>query len=187
MHLNIQSLRPKLDLLEIESQPYDVLVFTETWLSREISNDELSIPNFGPPFRCDRPDRLGGGVAIYLRDYLHGILRNDLSVNGLEALWVETCHNNQTILIGGFYRPPNSNNNYWNLLEESFDRAYNTLNDNIIITGDFNINVLGHQPSKIENLILSYNFTQLITEPTHFTEHSNSLIDLMIVKTLLVF
>ncbi len=29
MHLNIQSLRPKLDLLEIESQYYDVIVFTE--------------------------------------------------------------------------------------------------------------------------------------------------------------
>ena len=27
MHLNIQSLRPKLDVLEIEVQPYDILVF----------------------------------------------------------------------------------------------------------------------------------------------------------------
>ncbi len=70
-------------------------------------------------------------------------------VNGLEALWVETHHNNQTILIGGFYRPPNSNNTYWSLLEESFDRAHNTSLDNIVITGDFNINTLANRHLKL--------------------------------------
>ncbi len=109
---------------------------------------------------------------------------NDLSVQGLEALWVETHYKNQTILIAGFYRPPNSNNNYWTLLEESFDRGYNTSVNNIIITGDFNINTLTQPNSKIDNLIASYNFTQLISEPTNFTEHSQSLLDLIIVKNI---
>ncbi len=172
MHLNIQSLRPKLDLLEIESQNFDILVFTETWLSCDIDDDDLRIPNFTRPFRCDRPDRVGGGVAIYLRDNIHGTIRNDLSVNGLEAIWVETSHNSKTILIGGFYRPPNSNNNYWSLIEESFDRAYNTRLDNIIITGDFNLNILGQQAPKIDNLITSYNFysSHIRTNTFHRTQ-----------------
>ncbi len=51
MHLNIQSLRPKLDLLEIESQPFDILVFTETWLSSDVDNDDIRIPNFTRPFQ----------------------------------------------------------------------------------------------------------------------------------------
>ena len=68
MHLNIQSIRPKLDILELEAQPYDILVFAETWLNSTVSNDDLVIANFNLPFRCDRRDRAGGGVAVYVRN-----------------------------------------------------------------------------------------------------------------------
>lgn len=61
-HLNIQSLLPKIDILEIETQSYDALVFTETWLSSKVTNDEILIPNFNPPFRKYGIGRLGGGV-----------------------------------------------------------------------------------------------------------------------------
>ncbi len=50
MHLNIQSLRPKLDLLTVESQIYDVLVFTETWLTHEISDDDIRIAQLWTTF-----------------------------------------------------------------------------------------------------------------------------------------
>ena len=43
---------------------------------------------------------------------------------GLEAVWVELEWQQRKLLIGGFYIPPNSNNDYWSLLEESIDRAY---------------------------------------------------------------
>ncbi len=99
MHINIQSIKPKLDILEIEAQPYDVLIFTETWLSPAISCDDLLIPNFRPPYRCDRIGRLGGGVAIYVRDGLTSVERNDLSINGLEALWIELHVQQRKILI----------------------------------------------------------------------------------------
>lgn len=59
LHLNIQSLVPKLDLVVGESEAYDVLVFSESWLKPEIKNDAISIENFQPPFRTDRPDRPG--------------------------------------------------------------------------------------------------------------------------------
>ena len=182
MHLNIQSLRPKLDILEIEAQPYDILVFSETWLSPAIDSNSLLIPNFNPPLRCDRIDRLGGGVALYLKDTLACTLRQDLSIPNLEAIWVQIIHDNKTLLIGGFYRPPNSNNNYWSLIEESFDRAYSTNIDNVIILGDFNINMNQKHDNKLSNLISSYQSYQLISEPTHFTENSSSIIDIISVK-----
>ncbi len=83
MHLNIQSIKNKIDILEIEAQPYDILIFTETWLTPNTINTDLRIPNFNLPFRYDRKDRIGGGVAIYVRDTLHAKQRNDLSLNGL--------------------------------------------------------------------------------------------------------
>ena len=42
--------------------------------------------------------------------------------------------------------------------------------------------MLTHKVDKIKHRITSYNAEHLITSPTHFTEHSHSLIDLMIVK-----
>ena len=92
----------KLDILTIEAQPYDVLVFTEKWLSSNVSDEDVEIPNFKKPFRYDRNDRLGGGVAIYVRDTLHAIPRNDLQINGVEAVWVETMFGRKNYLLVGF-------------------------------------------------------------------------------------
>ncbi|WAR30424.1 hypothetical protein MAR_032966 [Mya arenaria] len=68
VHFNIQSLRSKLELIEVELQNYDILIFSETLLSPEISSENIKIANFSQPFRCDRVGRPGGGVAIYVRD-----------------------------------------------------------------------------------------------------------------------
>ncbi|MES9882360.1 MAG: hypothetical protein ABW185_15925 [Sedimenticola sp.] len=61
MHLNIQSIKPKLEILEIEAQPYDVLVFTETWLSPDTPNETLLIPNFSPHSGATRLTQLAEG------------------------------------------------------------------------------------------------------------------------------
>ena len=86
MHMNIQSILSKLDLIKCESLAYDVLVFTESWLKLEIKNDDLLIDNFLPPFRVDRCNRPGGGVIIYVRDTLTCKRRIDLELQNLEAL-----------------------------------------------------------------------------------------------------
>ena len=65
---------------------------------------------------------------------------------------------------------------------ESIDRAYNTNIHDIIITGDFNYSMLLNNKNKISDLLLQFNLTQLITDATHFTETSASLIDLIMVR-----
>lgn len=181
VHLNIQSLKPKLDILQVELQPYDVVILTETWLSDNVKTDDLLLPNFQPPFRCDRINRIGGGVAIYVKEGLNVNLRPELSKIGLEALWVELKYNDRKCLVGGIYRPPDANNNYWQLMEECIDQAF-TSNGQVVIGGDFNINMMSSDSNKLSRLIASYNAHQLIDSPTHFTEHSSSLIDLIIVR-----
>ena len=39
LHLNIQSLLPKLDLVAAESEAYDLLIFSESWLKLEIKSN----------------------------------------------------------------------------------------------------------------------------------------------------
>ena len=59
MHLNIQSLRPKLDILTIESQPYD-RALVEPYCQRRRSSDSQFMPslqtryNVCLPYRLDR-------------------------------------------------------------------------------------------------------------------------------------
>ena len=83
MHLNVQSLVPEIDLLNVELQKFDILCFTETWLNTNVANQDISLDNFQSPFRKDRVDRLGGGVAIYVKNNYHVVHRNDLEVLGV--------------------------------------------------------------------------------------------------------
>ena len=135
-HLNVQSLLPKLGLIRAESELYDIAVFSESWFKPNITDDEITLQNFLPPFRTDRRDRPGGGVVIYARDTLSCKRRKDLEINGLEAVWIEIKIKSKKVLVGGIYRPPNSNSDYFNLILESTDRAHNTNIQNIIIIGD---------------------------------------------------
>lgn len=135
-----------------------------------------------PPFRTDRQDRPGGGVVIYARDTCFCKRRSDLEIHGLEAVWLEIVINSKKVLVGGFYRPPNSNTEYYDLITESVDRAFNTAIHDIIITGDFNCNMLSNTNNKIRELLQQYNLKQLINDSTHFTDTSSSLIDLILVN-----
>jgi hypothetical protein len=61
--------------------------------------------------------RLGGGVAIYVKNGHHVVHWNDLEVLGVECVWVE--FKNHPVLIGTFHRPPDSLNYTFDLIEHS--------------------------------------------------------------------
>ena len=51
----------------------------------------------------------------------------------------------------------------------------------IVITGDFNYN-MKNANNKMTEITPELNLTQLISEPTHFTEDSSSILDLILVR-----
>ena len=105
-----------------------------------------------PPFRSDRQGRPGGGVAVYARNSLSCKRRSDLELPGVESVWVQIQVKSKKVLIGRFYRPPNSGQDYFELIKESVDRACNTNIANVVITGDFNIDMSQNNNNKIRNL-----------------------------------
>ena len=84
--------------------------------------------------------------------------------------------------MGEFYRPSNRNAAYFEL-SESIDRAYNSNITDIFILGDFKYNLAMVNVNKMTDLTLEYNLAQLIREHTHFTDHSSSMIDLILVRS----
>ena len=180
IHLNVCSVKDKLDTLEAEFGSYDVLCITETWLHDGISSNDILIPGFHPPFRKDRQGR-GGGVAVYVSQNLIAESMNNLTIPGLEAIWIKLRCKHKNYLIGTFYRADKSEQ-YWELIEDSISNAAD-LNMQTIVTGDFNENILREMSANIQHIELINDLTQIIKEPTRITPNSSTLIDLIFVSS----
>ena len=68
VHYNVQSIFSKLEILQAELSEFDILAFTETWLSPSIDTNELLLHSFNTPERKDRTGDNHGGVIIYVTD-----------------------------------------------------------------------------------------------------------------------
>ena len=132
-------------------------------------------------FRRDRPGDHHGGICVYIRTNLFSKRRDDLELPNVECIWVEISIRKKKQLIGTFYRPPNSPNAVFSSIEDSIGLAFDTNIENILLTGDFNFDTLKENSyRKIYDLCQQFNLEQLINEPTHFTENSSSMIDLIL-------
>ena len=181
IHLNARSIKHKLDLIEAESQNLDIVTVSETWLSSSVSNNDILIHNFLPPIRCDRRNDPHGGVAIYVKNTIHCRARPDLHVPNLEAVWVEIRLNQEGILIGSFYRPPNSSVDYWRLIRDSIRKADSTTL-NYFILGDFNTDFLNCPSVHLLDIIDRFDLHQLINEPTRVADSTSTCLDLILTQ-----
>ena len=77
--------------------------------------------------------------------------------------------------MDGFYKRSKSSLDYFNLLKESVDRACSTNTVDIITTGDFNYK-MKNTNNQMTELLREFNLTQLISELTHFTKDSSSIL-----------
>ena len=80
----------------------DIVCLVETWLSGDVLDREVSIPNY-TIVRLDR-NRHGDGVAAYIQD---SVAYNVILCGpaGLELLIVSLLRNNFKLYLSVFYRP----------------------------------------------------------------------------------
>ena len=178
-HINAHSIRNKIPSIHCELNCFDVITVSETWLSDDISNEQLLIPGFQPPIRCDRSHQAYGGVAVYVKNNLVCKFRPDLTVPGLEAVWVETRLGQEPLLIGTLYRPPGAPVAYWNLIDQSIQLAGNTTSKYILL-GDLNADCTHQPPQHLQNIMTINNLYQIINKPTHITDTSSTTIDIIL-------
>ena len=179
----MRSLLPKIPEIRLFLARTKVTVFaaSETWLDASVNDNELQIPGFNV-IRKDR-NRSGGGVALFVRDNVAFNPRPDLDVDGLEASWVELLPpKTKGILVCSIYRPPNDGNFLTNMESAISKVAPGT---ELYILGDMNINTLDNGSSlflRYKEILDSFGFEQLISEPTRITPSSSSVIDHIIVS-----
>ena len=80
------------------------------------------------------------------------------------------------LFLFAVYRPPSSNSECIDQFEEELSIAQATGVD-VILMGDFNIDVTVHSNKKWRHLIDLFDVSQMIREPTRVTETTSTIID----------
>ena len=195
-HLNIRSLTPKLDQLRsiIENKNIDVFSISETWLHKGISSSILSISGYAIA-RFDRECtgqnhmvKRGGGLCVYYRSNLicdstmygnSNVSNKDLE---LQILQFERKNTRKTVIFN-VYRPPNGNlDEAINCLNKAISDIPHIERKDIVILGDFNVDVLDKRHRDVKSLkyFASVNgLSQLTDAPTRCTPTSDKAIDLI--------
>lgn len=190
IHQNIRSIGRKIDDLSqfIQSlckQP-DILVISETWLD-DTSKIYCNIDSYNSHHTV-RKGRAGGGVSVFVKSNIDSCCITELCMcdDSIESCVVKIKYDRDIYFITGIYRPhSDSIENFTlkltNLLENPILRT-----NNIIMIGDFNINLLlnsCHHCEHFVNELHSLNFIPLITKPTRF--HNPSTVNEPIQPSLL--
>ena len=183
--MNINSISKNLDTflnsISISNEYNFDLRFCETKLSDDIEN-LYDIPGYQKVTLNNT--RQSGGLIIYIKDKLNNFeIRNDLKrkLDCIEALFIEIKIDNKSVIYGIVYRRPNTNfRTFLNEMEVILDAACRE-NKTLIISGDFNINLLDYDINAnvrdFVNLFNSNNLFSTIVKPTRVTGATSTLID----------
>ena len=200
LSLNVQSLSNKwldfkdfIEQLHTEMFEFSVIGIQEIW-SLPVFQTNLSGYK---PLICHlrseskgRSSNIGGGVGFWIKDNLSYKHLTDISIfeeKNFESIFIQLyTDRNKFKIIGNVYRPPGLN------VEDFTEKLNNILCSikqhpeykkatEIVLLGDFNINLLQHDkhnPTQkyLEHLI-SHGMIPLITLPTRITPTSKTLID----------
>ncbi len=174
-HLNIRSIRNKLEYIKDNYLDFDVLCFTETHLTDIIDNNMIILEEFNTIYRKDNSAH-SGGLLVYVSATFPSRRLTDLEAILPESIWVEIKDKSNKYFICNVYRPPNYSVEFWHKLNVCIESA-SELTNQIVIVGDINEDQLNPTNTKLRNILMINNMRNIITEPTRITEHSQTLID----------
>ena len=137
LHLNVRSIRNKLDYVASNLCNFDILCFTETHLTDVVPDNVLTIEGFNTGFHRKDYTPHSSGLLIYVNESLLSRRVIELECPSVHSLWIELNTGYFSALLCCFYRPPNSNVSFWNDLEINIDKALD-MNQNVILLGDIN-------------------------------------------------
>ena len=121
----------------------------------------------------------GGGVLVYTSQDICVKERHDLNCDGVEILWIEVLIPNFKLLVCVVYRSPGTTESFWDTFDYSLEQALNFI-ENIIITGDLNVDLLIQTNHKLNEIMTLYDLTNVINEPTRM----GALLDPVIVSNI---
>jgi len=175
VYFNARSIVNKADDLEllITLENPDIVGISETWLTQNISINEYNFQGY-TLFRADRNDQFktrGGGAALYIKNDLNPILREDITnENFPECVVCSVGAEGDRLIVGACYRPGDSQ--IFN--DEGLCSMLGKLEgENFVIVGDFNFSELRWGEGDVQDVthplvecLLNHFIYQAVDKPT---------------------
>ena len=114
---------------------FDIMGVCETCIDSNVADNEIVIDGYSIVKK--NRNRHGGGVLLYVKDGNGYSEITELASEQVESVWIKLMYKKETLMLGVVYRPPSSNNDYFNCVLNQIDHAH-FLNENITLMGDFN-------------------------------------------------
>lgn len=167
--------------------PPNVLILTEHWLKYDNVFLLDRINGYNLAAYHLRPDRVRGGVCLLVGDSLSYTTIDSISrfnVPSVLECCAATVKFSLNVVVLGLYRPPHKH-------KAQLDCFFKTLDDilkflrlrfpkhKLIVSGDFNINILsfGEDRNNLLSILQSYNLNIHILNPTRIGPTSSTCID----------
>lgn len=163
---------------------FTIVAVTETWLQYDEPDDHYYLPGY-KLVRNDRGNKRGGGVALYVADYLKfSRLEFPPETSSIEVLLLRVNTGKLTTGVGVVYRPNDTNSLNLNIISDIVNCFFCNRVDNFVILGDFNVNLLGSSSSSklLHEVLEQHDCIQTVKDPTRVTALSTSLLDLTITN-----
>lgn len=166
----------------------DIIALSETWLRDDSKFNTFTIKNYNK-FHINRTiGTKGGGIMLFVHNSHHVILLNSAINNDIEYILLKILLNDEEWFVLTIYKPNGSLNSFLKQFDDII--SYTNIN-NLIITGDININLLDINNTSTKeylDVISSLNLSVLnkaITRHNYFSPSAGSLIDHFIANKLL--
>lgn len=182
LHINTRSIRSKLDdiniFLDTSKVFFDILMFTETWLT-----DTSDVPMFYG-YRCEhqcRIGRKGGGVAIYFKEK-YACEKLELSVIAADYECLAIRIDKLVAIV--VYRPPQGHKTRFLEFMDTLLSSPLLHNTSYIIMGDINIDLSAKDTyaANFEMLLSTFGCVNHVCSPTRLTTHSATLLDICVTN-----
>ena len=151
-----------------------------------IHKNLYTIPNYNSEYNEKFLDKKkGSGIAIYVKNNLT-FNRLDTycqCTKNLECLFIEITNTIEPFIVGVAYRPPSGSEA--DALAELDEIMQDLPHKNVIICGDFNIDLFNQESQSFESNIYGNNMIPLISQATHFKPDCRpSLIDNLLTNSI---
>ena len=158
--------------------------FTEEHIKRcNINNYDIEA-SLSVSYGKDKINKVG--VLVYIHSGVVYKRCTDLEHPEIECIWLKINYHNTSLLVGQIYRNGTYDSEWFPCFENMMDKV-SSLNIQIILLGDININTLDINKPVYKQWSLihpSYNLTQLIDIPTRVAKDSSTIIDHIYILTI---